>query len=69
MNGQDPSGSERGYAQLAVNAHRLRVGETEVVVADLADVIRSKEAAGRPKDLRALPLLYRHRSTRRSRNR
>ena len=44
--------------------HRLRVGEVEVVVADLADVIRSKESAGRPKDLRVLPLLYRHQSTR-----
>jgi hypothetical protein len=64
-----PAGFEGGYAQLAVNAHRLRVGETEVVVADLADVIRSKEAAGRPKDLRVLPLLYRHRSMRRGGNR
>jgi hypothetical protein len=61
-----PSGFEGGYAQLAVNAHRLRVGEVAVVVADLADVIRSKESAGRPKDLRVLPLLYRHLSTRRS---
>jgi transcriptional regulator with XRE-family HTH domain len=34
-------------------------------VADLADVIRSKESAGRPKDLRVLPLLYRHQSMRR----
>jgi hypothetical protein len=59
-----PSGFAGGYAQLAVNAHRLRVGEVEVVVADLADVIRSKESAGRPKDLRVLPLLYRHQSTR-----
>jgi hypothetical protein len=64
-----PSGFERGYAQLAVNAHRLRVGEVEVIVADLADVIRSKESAGRPKDLRVLPLLYRHQSTRRGGNR
>jgi hypothetical protein len=61
-----PSGFTEGYAQLAVNAHRLRVGEVEVVVADLADVIRSKESAGRPKDLRVLPLLYRHQSTRRA---
>jgi hypothetical protein len=38
----------------------------EVVVADLADVIRSKESAGRPKDLRVLPLLYRHASGRRA---
>jgi hypothetical protein len=61
-----PSGFAGGYAQLAVNARRLRVGEVEVVVADLADVIRSKESAGRPKDLRVLPLLYRHLSARRA---
>ena len=58
-----PSGFADGYAQLAVNAHRLRVGKEEVVVADLADVIRSKESAGRPKDLRVLPMLYRHLSS------
>jgi len=34
-------------------------------VADLDDVIRSKEAAGRPKDIQALPALYRHRDRRR----
>jgi len=62
-----PSGFDGGYAQLAVNAHRLRVGETEVV-ADLADVIRSKESARHPKDLRVLPLLYRHQATRRKRD-
>jgi len=61
-----PSGFAGGYAQLAVNARRLRVGDIEVVVADLADVIRSKETAGRPKDLRVLPLLYRHLSARRA---
>jgi hypothetical protein len=61
-----PSGFADGYAELAVNAHRLRVGEVEVVVADLADVIRSKESAGRPKDLRVLPLLYRHLNGRRA---
>jgi hypothetical protein len=60
-----PSGFVGGYAQLVANAHRLRVGEVEVVVADLADVIRSKESAGRPKDLRVLPMLYRHQSARR----
>ncbi len=59
-----PSGFAGGYAQLVINAHRLRVGEVEVVVADLADVIRSKESAGRPKDLRVLPTLYRHQSSR-----
>jgi hypothetical protein len=51
-----------GNAELAVNGHHLRVGE---VVADLADVIRSKESVGRPKDLRVLPLPYRHLSGRR----
>jgi hypothetical protein len=61
-----PSGFAGGYAELAVNAHHLRVEEVEVVVADLADVIRSKESAGRPKDLRVLPLLYRHLSVRRA---
>ena len=60
-----PSGVAGGYAPLVINAHRLRVGEVEVVVADLADVIRSKESAGRPKDLRVLPLLYRHQAARR----
>ncbi len=59
-----PSGFAGGYAQLAVNSRRVRVGDAEVVVADLADVIRSKESAGRPKDLRVLPLLYRHLSGR-----
>lgn len=32
--------------------------------ADLEDVIRSKEAAGRPKDLQVLPALYRHQAQR-----
>ena len=61
-----PSGFAGGYAQLAVNAHRLRVGDVEVVVADLADVIQSKESAGRPKDVRVLPLLYRQLAARRA---
>jgi len=61
-----PSGFAGGYAELALNAHRLRIGEVEVVVADLADVIRSKESAGRTKDLRVLPLLYRHLAGRRA---
>lgn len=55
-----PSAFERGYEDLAPRAHLVRVAGVEVNVADLADVIRSKEAAGRPKDLRVLPLLYRH---------
>jgi hypothetical protein len=60
-----PAGFDHGYADLARHAHRVRVEGVEVVIADLDDVIRSKEAAGRPKDLRVLPLLYRHRAARR----
>ncbi|HEX4541312.1 MAG TPA: hypothetical protein VH112_13815 [Acidimicrobiales bacterium] len=55
-----PEGFSQGYPDLAAHAHRVRVDDVEVVIADLNDVIRSKEAAGRPKDLRVLPLLYRH---------
>jgi hypothetical protein len=54
-----PSGFASGYDELEPRAHRVRVGTVEVLVADLADVIRSKEAAGRPKDLQVLPALYR----------
>jgi hypothetical protein len=55
-----PAGFETGYPELASRAHRMRVEGVEVEIADLADVIRSKEAAGRPKDIRVLPALYRH---------
>jgi hypothetical protein len=61
-----PSGFDGGYAQLVVHAHRVVVEGIEVTVADLDDVIRSKEAAGRPKDLRVLPALYRHQANRHS---
>ena len=54
-----PSGFAGGYDQLAISARRVRVAEEEVVIADLADVITSKESAGRAKDLRVLPALYR----------
>jgi hypothetical protein len=49
-----------GYHDLASRASRLTVGDhAGVPVADLADVIASKEAAGRAKDLRQLPSLRR----------
>lgn len=54
-----PSGIAGGYEELATRAHKMRVETVEVMVADLSDVIRSKEAAGRPKDLQILPALYR----------
>ena len=60
-----PSGIAGGYEELATNAHRMRVDSVDVMVADLSDVIRSKEAAGRPKDLQVLPILYRFERERR----
>ena len=38
---RSPVGFDGGYVQLAGKAHRLRVGEVAVIVADPADVIRS----------------------------
>ena len=55
-----PSAFPEGYEQLLVRAHRVSVEGTVVVIADLADVIASKEAAGRPKDIQVLPTLIRH---------
>ena len=48
-----------GYDELAAAATSIEVGGRPVMVAALADVIRSKEAAGREKDRAALPLLRR----------
>jgi hypothetical protein len=61
-----PAAFEGGYSELVTNAHRVVVAGVEVLIADLDDVIRSKEAAGRPKDLRVLPALYRHQAGRRN---
>ena len=63
-----PSGIAGGYEELAVRAHRMRVDAIDVMVADLSDVIRSKEAAGRAKDLQVLPILYRFDRQRRESN-
>ncbi|MDP9182188.1 MAG: hypothetical protein M3P04_05365 [Actinomycetota bacterium] len=51
-----PSGTE-GYPDLRAGALHLVVEGVTFDVASLADVIRSKEAAGRDKDRRALPIL------------
>jgi hypothetical protein len=51
-----PAGTA-GYEDLRRDAVRLQLDDLSTQVASLADVIRSKEAAGRPKDLQALPLL------------
>lgn len=54
-----PSGTQ-GYKDLRREASRTRLGAgLQVTVAALRDVIRSKEAAGRDKDLAQLPILRR----------
>jgi hypothetical protein len=53
-----PSGTA-GYADVARDAVRLTILGATVDVASLADVIRSKEAAGRDKDRLVLPVLRR----------
>jgi len=46
-----------GFAELAPAAVEMRIHGLRVSVATLEDVIRSKEAADRPKDQRMLPVL------------
>lgn len=53
-----PSGTD-GYDDLSRDAVHIAIMGVDTVVASLADVIRSKEAAGRPKDHLALPNLRR----------
>jgi hypothetical protein len=53
-----PSGTS-GYRDLHADATTIEVLGVDVTLASLRDVIRSKEAAGRPKDLQALPALRR----------
>ncbi|HYF45203.1 MAG TPA: hypothetical protein VD926_03265 [Acidimicrobiales bacterium] len=52
-----PSGTA-GYGDLVQRAVPFKVGRRTVQVAALSDIIRSKEAAGRPKDHAVLPILY-----------
>jgi hypothetical protein len=52
----EPSGTG-GYPDLASRARLVVVDGVETPLADLADVIRSKRAANRPKDRAALPML------------
>ena len=51
-----PAGTN-GYADLVVRAVPMTIRRVTVSVAALEDVIRSKEAADRPKDRRTLPTL------------
>jgi len=45
------------FSFLRSRAQHVRVGDEKLVVASLADIIRSKQAAGRPKDRAVLPIL------------
>jgi hypothetical protein len=52
----EPSGTN-GYEDLVRTAIRIDVRGDQTAIASLPDIIRSKEAAGRPKDFTALPAL------------
>ena len=45
------------FESLRSRAVVMPLGDAEAVVASLQDIITSKEAAGRPKDLAQLPIL------------
>lgn len=51
-----PSGT-RGYEDLRRDAVEVELRGTRVLIASLADIVRSKGAANRDKDRRALPVL------------
>lgn len=53
----DRTGRRLNYEQLVPRARRIGTGSFVVRVAALDDIIASKEFAGRPKDLEALPEL------------
>jgi len=50
-------GGTAGYRELARNAEQFEVGDFVVHAAALEDIIRSKEAVGRERDLQHLPTL------------
>ncbi|MCA1735382.1 MAG: hypothetical protein LC739_04505 [Actinobacteria bacterium] len=54
-----PDGTQ-GYDDMVGDSLVLLYGDRRVPVASLRDVIRSKEAAGRPKDLVVIPALRAH---------
>lgn len=62
-----PNGTT-GYDDLVRDAATDRIHGVEVRVASLADVIRSKQAANRPKDQRVLPTLREILASRNPRN-
>jgi len=53
----DALSGELTFASIRSRCVEMPVGDHKALVASLEDVIRSKEAAGRPKDLAQLPIL------------
>lgn len=53
-----PAGTN-GFRDLVKSATEEDLGSVKVLIASLEDVIRSKQAAGRPRDLEQLPTLRR----------
>jgi hypothetical protein len=51
------SGAGGSFAAVLSRSHQEVVGNDILTVASLADIIKSKRAAGRPKDLAVLPIL------------
>jgi len=47
----------RSLASLRSRARKMALGDARLLVATLADIIKSKRAAGRPRDLAVLPIL------------
>lgn len=54
-----PAGTS-GYGDLIEGATEIAYGDVMVPTASLEDVARSKEATGRPRDLRTLPAIRAH---------
>ena len=50
-------GSGKSFESVRSRAMEFKIGERTVLVASLEDIIAAKEAAGRPKDIVALPIL------------
>ncbi|MGH2736346.1 MAG: hypothetical protein ACRDKZ_12255 [Actinomycetota bacterium] len=50
-------GGTTGYQDLAANAENLDLGDLEIQVASLEDIIRSKQTVARDRDLEQLPTL------------
>lgn len=63
-----PDGLEAGWPAVAAGTVTVHLDDLDVPVAALDDIIASKQAAGRPKDLATLPLLREVREAQRARD-